>query len=122
MPQDREPTDKYPEFERLLSEQDRKQYVLRLYVKGSTTRSVRAISSLEDICQHELQGRYQLEIIDIKEHPELAKGEDIIAAPTLIKMCPLPLRRLIGDLSDKEKVLVGLGLRSHPSPGSENEG
>lgn len=121
MSQAQEPTDKYQEFERLLAEQSHQQYVLRLYVNGSTTRSIRAINILKDICQQELQGRYQLEIVDVREHPELAQGEDIIAVPTLIKKCPEPLRCLIGDLTDKERVLVGLGLMSNPLPASNHE-
>ncbi len=87
------------------------QYVLRLYVAGVTRRSVAAIRSITDICEEYLKGRYSLEIIDIYKQPTLAKGEQIIAAPTLIKQLPIPLRKLIGDMANKEKVLVGLDLR-----------
>ena len=107
-----QPADKSEEFERLLDDHEHKQFVLRLYVTGLTTRSTRAINSIKDICEEELKGRYELQVIDLAKQPELAKGENIIAAPTLIKKLPLPLRRLIGDLSDKERVLLGLDLRS----------
>jgi circadian clock protein KaiB len=86
-------------------------YVLRLYVTGSTTRSARAISNIRKICEEHLEGRYDLEVVDISEHPTLAEGEQIIAAPTLIKKLPLPLRRFIGDMSHTERILLGLDLR-----------
>jgi circadian clock protein KaiB len=85
-------------------------YVLRLYVTDATPRSTRAIVNVRKICEQYLQGRYDLEVIDIYEHPALAEGEQIIAAPTLIKKLPLPLRRFIGDMSQKERILVGLNL------------
>jgi len=87
-------------------------YVLRLYVAGITPRSQEAIRSVKAICEEHLAGRYDLEVIDIYQQPVLAKGEQIIAAPTLIKKLPLPLRRLIGSMADTEKVLVGLDLRA----------
>jgi circadian clock protein KaiB len=86
-------------------------YVLRLYVTGATPRSTLAITNLKKICDEYLKGRYDLQVIDIYQQPALAKGEQIIAAPTLIKKLPLPLRRFIGDLSDKEKILLGLDVR-----------
>ena len=86
-------------------------YVLRLYVAGVTPNSVRAIANLKRICEEHLQGHYTLEVIDLYQQPELAEGEQIIAAPTLIKQLPLPLRRVIGDMSNQERVLVGLDLR-----------
>ena len=86
-------------------------YVLRLYVTGVTPKSTRAIANLKSICDEHLQGRYQLEVIDVYQQPELAKREDIIAMPTLVKQLPLPLRRLVGDLSQHNKVLLGLGLQ-----------
>ncbi|MBC8019382.1 MAG: thiol-disulfide isomerase [Verrucomicrobia bacterium] len=88
------------------------QYILRLYVAGLTTRSQQAIRTVTTICEEQLAGRYDLEVIDIYQHPELASDEQIIAAPTLIKMLPLPLRKIIGNMADKDKVLVGLDLRS----------
>ena len=86
-------------------------YVLRLYVTGMTPRSTRAVENVRAICEEHLQGRYDLEVIDIYQQPILAKGEKIIAAPTLIKRLPLPLRRVIGDLSSTERVLLGLDIR-----------
>ncbi|MDZ4760600.1 MAG: circadian clock KaiB family protein [Alphaproteobacteria bacterium] len=95
-------------------------YVLRLYVTGTTRHSARAIVNIRNICEEHLQGRYELEIVDISQHPTLLEGEQIIAAPTLIKKLPLPLRRFIGDMSQTERILLGLDLpataRSHPSP------
>jgi circadian clock protein KaiB len=110
MPPD-EPRDKSKEYERLLLEQKDARFELRLYVTGLTMRSMEAIDNIKNICEAELQGRYRLEVIDISKRPDLAKDAEILAAPTLIKVLPLPLRRLIGDLSDKERVLVGLDLR-----------
>jgi circadian clock protein KaiB len=88
-----------------------KKYVLRLYVAGITPRSTRAISNIRKICEEHLKGRYELDIVDIYQHPVLAKGEQIIAAPTLLKKLPLPLRRFIGDMSNTKKILLGLDLR-----------
>ena len=110
-PDDKQPADKAENFERLLDGQQHSQFVLRLYVTGLTTRSTQAIDSIKNICEEELKGRYELEVIDLAKQPELAKEENIIAAPTLIKKLPLPLRRLIGDLSNRERVLLGLDLR-----------
>ena len=89
-------------------------YVLKLYVAGVTPRSSGAIRSITDLCEMHLQGRYALEIVDIYQQPTLAAGEQIIAAPTLIKKLPLPLRRLIGDMANQAKILVGLDLRPKP--------
>jgi circadian clock protein KaiB len=85
-------------------------YLLRLYVTGSTPRSTRATSNVRKICEEHLEGRYDLEVFDISQHPSLAEGEQIIAAPTLIKKAPLPLRRFIGDMSQTERILLGLDL------------
>ena len=85
-------------------------YVLRLYIAGTTPRSSRAVANIKQICEHNLNGRYDLEVIDIYQKPALAKGEQIVAAPTLVKKLPLPLRRFIGDLSDTERVIVGMDL------------
>ncbi len=89
-------------------------YVLRLYVTGTTPRSTRAIVNIRRICEEHLAGRYELQVVDIYQQPELASGAQVIAAPTLIKQLPLPLRRLVGDLSKEEKVLLGLDLREQP--------
>jgi circadian clock protein KaiB len=94
-----------------VTKQGKDKYILRLYITGSTIRSVLAITNLKKICEEYLEGRYELEVIDLYQHPSLAKGEQIIAAPTLIKKLPLPFRRIIGDMSDKDKVLLGLDLK-----------
>ena len=86
-------------------------YMLRLYVTGSTERSTQAILNVKKVCEEYLQGRYDLEVIDIYQQPALARGEQIVAAPTLIKRLPAPLRKLIGDLSSRERVLLGLDLK-----------
>ncbi|MBK8985476.1 MAG: circadian clock KaiB family protein [Chloroflexi bacterium] len=87
------------------------QYLLKLYITGQTSRSQQAIHNLYRTCQEVLDGRYELTIIDVLEHPELAETDKILATPTLIKTAPLPLRRIIGDLSDTAKVLRGLDLQ-----------
>lgn len=84
---------------------------LRLYVAGMTPRSARAIANIKEICEQHLKGLYDLEVIDLYQQPVLAKRDQIIAVPTLIKKLPPPLRRLIGDLSDRERVLIGLDLQ-----------
>lgn len=99
------------EFEKALARRDRAKYVLRLYVTGMTPKSTRAIANVRELCENHLAGRYELRVIDIYQQPELAKGEQIIAAPTLIKKLPLPLRRLIGDMSDTERFLASLDLK-----------
>ena len=86
-------------------------YVLRLFVTGTSPRAQVAIANLRRICEQELHGQYELEIIDVLENPQVAEDEKILATPTLIKHLPPPLRRVIGDLSDKEKVLLGLEVR-----------
>jgi circadian clock protein KaiB len=98
-------------FNQLLDQKAKEKYVLRLYVAGLTPRSQKAIQNIKTICEEHLNGRYDLEVIDVYQKPVLAKGEQIIAAPTLIKQLPLPLRRFIGDLSDSERILLGLDLR-----------
>ncbi|MDO3628591.1 circadian clock KaiB family protein [Mucilaginibacter sp. BT774] len=85
-------------------------YKLCLYIAGKTPNSVRAVRNLEEYCQEELKDQYTVEIIDLLENPQLAEGEQIIAVPTLIKKLPGPVRILVGDLSEKVKVLVGLNL------------
>ena len=105
------PKDSSAEFGKKLIKSKQKRYVLRLYVTGTTPNSIRAIKNLQELCKSHLKGRYQLEVIDIYQQPALAKGEQIIAAPTLVKKLPLPLRRFIGDLSNTEKILLGLDLK-----------
>jgi circadian clock protein KaiB len=87
------------------------EYILKLYITGRSPRAERAIANLRRLCQEELEGCYELEIIDVLEHPQLAEDERILATPTLIKQLPPPLRRVIGDLSDRDKVLLGLDVR-----------
>ena len=94
-----------------MAESEKDKYILRLYITGTTSRSVLAITNLKKICEEYLDGRYELEVIDLYRMPSLAKDEQIIAAPTLVKKLPLPFRRIIGDMSDVEKVLMGLDLR-----------
>ena len=84
---------------------------LRLYVAGQTPKSIRAFANLKLICEERLKGRYRIEVIDLLEHPQLARGDQIIAVPTLVRQLPVPIRRVIGDLSNTLEVLVGLDLR-----------
>jgi len=86
-------------------------YELRLYVAGQTPRSMEAFSNLKKICEEHLQGRYSIEVIDLLENPRLAKGDQILALPTLVRRLPEPVRKIIGTLADTERVLVGLDLR-----------
>ena len=85
-------------------------FKLRLFITGSTPRSMRAIENMRQICEENLAGRYELEIIDVYEHPEATRELQVVATPTLVKMLPEPLRRIIGDLSNKERVLAGLNI------------
>ena len=87
-------------------------YILRLYVTGQTTRSLRSIENLRGLCEKYLKGQFDLEIVDIYQQPALAAEGQIIAAPTLIKIMPLPLRRLVGDFSDQKRVILGLDLKT----------
>jgi circadian clock protein KaiB len=91
-------------------------YNLRLYVAGQTPKSITALVNLKKICEEHLVGRYQIEVIDLVEHPQLAAGDQILAVPTLVRRLPEPLKRIIGNLSDMERVLVGLDLRPVAAP------
>jgi circadian clock protein KaiB len=106
-----EPINRADDFERALQDRGNQKYVLRLFVAGMTPRSMEAISSIRKICEEHLNGRYEIEVIDIYQHPEMARQEQILAAPTLIKELPLPLRKFIGRLSDEERILKGLDVR-----------
>ena len=86
-------------------------YHLRLYVAGQTPKSILAFRNLKQICEEHLQGRYDIEIIDLIENPQLARGDQILAVPTLVRRLPEPVKKIIGDLSNTERVLVGLDLR-----------
>ena len=97
-----------------------KRYKLRLFITGSTPRSTRAIENMHLICEQNLKGQYDVEIVDVYQNPEATKELQIIATPTLVKILPEPLRRIIGDLSDKERVLAGLEIAPpDPKPRSE---
>jgi circadian clock protein KaiB len=105
-------------LEKLAAEGRKEQYILKLYIAGNTYRSAQAIVNIRNICETRLKGRYKLEVIDIYQQPKLAKGEQIIAVPTLIKLLPLPLKRIIGDLSETDQVIFGLDLKkSVENPG-----
>ena len=107
----KQPRNEAKVIEEALAGQSRaERYLLRLYVTGTTPRSVKAIRNIRAVCEEKLHGRYDLEVIDIYQQPELASRAQIVVAPTLIKRLPLPVRRLIGDLSKLERVLVGLDL------------
>lgn len=92
-------------------------YRLRLFVTGSTPRSTRAIENLRRICDEDLEGRYDLEVIDVYQDPEATREFQVVATPTLVKVLPEPLRRIIGDLSDRERVLAGLNIWPLAPPG-----
>jgi circadian clock protein KaiB len=87
-------------------------YILRLFVTGSTPKSVRAIRNIRTFCEERLHGRYELNVIDIYQHPEQVKPEEIVVTPTLLKTLPLPMRRVIGDLSDIDRLMAGLDIVS----------
>jgi circadian clock protein KaiB len=98
-------TEENPETER---------WELRLYVAGQTVNSVKALDNLKKLCEKHMAGQYLIEVIDLIQNPKLARGDQIIAVPTLVRKLPVPVRKIIGDLSDTERVLVGLDLRSRP--------
>jgi len=100
------------EFEKAAAVHGNAKYILRLYVTGMTPKSTRAIANVRTLCEQYLKGAYELKVIDIYQQPTLAAGEQIIATPTLIKQLPLPFRKLIGDMSDTEKFLVGIDLKT----------
>jgi circadian clock protein KaiB len=87
-----------------------KKWELRLYVAGKTERSITALTNLQKYCEEHLKGQYRIEVIDLLEKPQLAEGDQILAVPTLVRKVPEPIRKIIGDLSNKEKVLVGLNI------------
>ena len=91
-------------------------YILKLFVSGSTPRSERAVANLRRLCEDEFQGCYELQVIDVLEHPEQAEAERVLATPMLIKQLPPPLRRVIGDLSNRDKVFLGLDLMPRLTP------
>ena len=122
MPQtDRDPADSVAEFDKLLKEAAKNvEYVLRLYVTGATVRSTRAITNIRAVCEQHLKGRYDLKVVDIYQQPSISRSQQIIAAPTLVKSWPLPPKRLIGDFSDREKLLISLNLSLEPETTGPN--
>jgi circadian clock protein KaiB len=103
-------------FEKALAAHPKSDYYrLRLFVTGTTPNSARAIRNIRAICEKKLSGRYDLEVVDIYQHPERAKPDQVVVIPTLVKRLPLPVRRLIGDLSNHDRVLAGLDIQSFPS-------
>jgi len=96
-------------------------WVLRLYVAGETSRSITAFNNLKLLCDNQLKGRYRIEVIDLLKNPQLARDNQILAVPTLVRKLPLPVRRIIGDLSNTERVLVGLDLIDYAEDGSRRE-
>lgn len=96
-----------------------RQWELRLYVAGHTPKSITALANLKRICEEYLPGQYEIEVIDLTTSPKLAEGDQILAVPTLVRKLPTPIRRIIGDLSNTERVLVGLDLRYLPRPAPE---
>jgi circadian clock protein KaiB len=103
--------DQVKDFEKALSRQPvAGRYVLTLFVTGSTAKSLRAIQNIRALCEEKLHGRYELKVIDIYQHPEQIKPEQIVVTPTLIKKLPLPLRTLVGDLSNRDRLLLGLDI------------
>jgi circadian clock protein KaiB len=106
-----EPLDSTPEFDKLIEgAAKRVRYVLRLYVTGATDRSLRVVANLRWFCERYLKGRYDLRVVDIYQQPSLAQAQQIVAAPTLVKSEPLPLKRLVGDFSDQKRLRASLGL------------
>ena len=97
-------------FEQAIAHDEQQHYLLRLFVAGATPRSIQALERLKSLCETHLQGRYELEVIDIYQAPSALGADNIVAIPTLVKQLPLPLRHIVGDLSDTEKVLKGLDL------------
>lgn len=98
-------------FKMAVIERENQQYILRLYVTGMTPRSTQAIANIKKICKKYLEGRYTLEVIDLFQNPNLARVDQVVAVPTLIKRLPLPIARIIGELSNTERVLASLDLK-----------
>ncbi len=103
------PTDEAPD-------PDPNHYHMRLYVAGQTTKSLAALANLRRVCEEHLAGRYEIEVVDLLVNPKLAAGDQILAIPTLVRRLPAPLKRIIGDLSNTEKVLVGLDIQPRTAP------
>lgn len=95
----------------MAAKQERKEWDLRLYVAGQTPKSVAALANLKRFCEEHLPGQYSIEVVDLVKNPQLARGDQILAIPTLVRKLPSPMKKIIGDLSDRERVLVGMDLR-----------
>jgi circadian clock protein KaiB len=95
---------------------DAEVWYLRLYVAGESPKSLRAFANLKRLCENHLDHPYKIEIVDLLQNPKLAQGDEILAVPTLVRRLPAPMRKIIGDLSDEDRVLVGLQLSAKPSP------
>jgi circadian clock protein KaiB len=108
------PTSSTEAFEAASARAASERYVLRLFVAGTTPGSTRAVEALRALCDEHLAGRYDLEVIDVYQQPALARSEQIVAVPTLVKKLPEPMRRILGDLADKQRVLIGLDLQHKP--------
>jgi len=106
-----------PEFEQIIKESGKEKFVLSLYITGTTPRSRNAVANIRKLCDEHLKNRHELEVVDIYQQPSLARGEQIVAAPTLIKKLPLTMRKVVGDMSDTDRVLVSLGLEPSRNPG-----
>jgi circadian clock protein KaiB len=100
-----------PVSKKVKAQEKRPTYELRLYVAGKTTRSMAAFANLKKICEEHLEGNYSIEVVDLLQHPQLAKGDQILAIPTLVRKLPEPIKKIIGDLSNTERVLVGLDVK-----------
>lgn len=109
----------YEAFDRALTRASKTKYLLRLYVTGATPRSTQAIEQIKRICEDHLKGRYSLEVVDVYQQPVLARGQQIIAAPTLIKHLPAPLRKFIGNMASADRILLGLDLRPNSAGGAK---
>lgn len=107
---DQSPSDSFESFEKALEDARTTRFVLRLYVSGNTRKSSHAILNLRKLCDEYLDGRYELEVIDIYQQPSLARQDQILATPTLVKQLPLPIRKIIGDLSETDRIMVGLDI------------
>jgi len=105
-----------PDTTKMASAVQPEHWDLRLYVAGQTDKSIRAINNLTRICKEHLAGRYTIEVIDLFERPQLAAGDQIIALPTLVRRLPSPIKKILGDLSDQDRVLVGLDVRARAAP------
>ena len=97
-----------------MTDKEQEYYILRLYIAGQTNKSITAFANLKRLCEEQLQGRYEIEVVDLVENPKLAREDQIVALPTLVRRLPPPIRKIIGDLSDTERVLVGLDLVPRP--------